>query len=266
MILQNIHNTTQHTDPLKFDNKINIHNRSNNEHINNIMNGRDTTNIQIESNMASFYNNKSNNTNNPNNQSDMILHDIFITMLASGINGIISVLFFIANILHCVFSDLYNRFVIKHYIRSIITILVRFLIIPVIETLYPVFDIELKFDQIHKLYKTNKGEEYSDIELTQNMWNSYIMYLQKTDKSKFDLFDILISQKIEQINFAITVAINRSDTNPRCISYGLFYNKLLHILGEAVNIRYRITKNKIFFVGIFGDDSPYRRFRYYDVI
>jgi hypothetical protein len=212
---------------------------------------------------------------NNTDQSDMILHDIFITFLSSILNGLISIVFLIAEILYCILLQFYYFTSVKNYIFNIVIAIISFLILPVVETLYPVFDIEKKFDLILKLNKPKhlnnfnnsiNYEEYYDIELTQDVWNTYIMYLQKTDKSKFDLFDILISQKIEQINFTVTLAINRSDIIPRCITYGDFYNKLLHILGEAINIRYRRTQNKLFFSGVFGDDSPYRRFKYYDVI
>lgn len=142
----------------------------------------------------------------------------------------------------------------------------RLIIIPIVDSLYPIFNIEKKFDQIIKSPsiegQTIKFADPDDeIELTQDKWNSYIMFLNKSSTSSYDMFDILISQ----INFDMTVTINRTHTSPKHITYAIFYSKLKNVLGDAVDIQYRFTTNCLF-VGIFRDQGPYRRFKYYDVI
>lgn len=148
---------------------------------------------------------------------------------------------------------------INRFIGSMIKILIHLIVIPIVDSLYPVFTIEKKFDQIILM---NPDEES---ELTQDKWNSYVMYLNKSSSSSHDMFDVLISQKIELINFDVTVAINRTNTEPRYLTFAAFYSKLKNIIGDAIDIRYRCAQN-ILFVGIFGDQGPYRKFRYYDVI
>lgn len=91
-------------------------------------------------------------------------------------------------------------------------ILIRTFVLPIADSLYPVFDIE-KIDSILDLER-NINPEFNafEIELTQTAWNSYVVNIQSIPKDRYDVFDLLISQKIEQINFTITLAINRSDT------------------------------------------------------
>lgn len=148
--------------------------------------------------------------------------------------------------------------------------IIQMMVIPVVESMYPVFNIEKKFDHIIKSPSvTGQNIKFADpddeTEMTQERWNSYIMYLNGSSPSTYDMFDILISQKIEKINFDITVAINRTSTVPRYLTYAAFYSKLKDVLGDAIDIQYRFTTNCMF-VGIFGDQGPYRRFKYYDVI
>lgn len=231
--------------------------------INNIHSARSNNKLNNQINS-----NKLNNDDDDNDQKETILHDIFITFIISVFNGVLNIMSFIINTAQYVGVNLYHYTTTNRYVVYIIKMLIWLIVIPIVDSLYPIFDIERKFDQIVRLYKIDKILKVNDYdtELTQIAWNCYIIHLQKMNRFEYDLFDILISQKIEQINLAITIAINRTDTSPRHITYGTFHSKLHSILGDAVNIRYRNIKNKTFFEGIFNDDSPYRRFKYYDVI
>lgn len=150
--------------------------------------------------------------------------------------------------------------------------LCHILILPIVDTCYPIFDIEKKFDMIvANKYKhvddidnSNNDDSNSSDDLTQEKWNNYIVYLNKIDKSNYDMFDIIITQKLQQINYDITIAINRA-SDSKSITYGMFYSKLFVLLGDSINIKYRYTTNSLF-VGIFGDQGPYRKFKYYDII
>lgn len=215
--------------------------------------------------------------NKRDEQKEMILHDILITILISIMNGLFDIVFAIIQIMHHITSTMYHLTTNNKYMMDMMNIFIHFVILPVIDSLYPICDLGRKFEHIIKLYKTDycndNNDETSDsdydIELTQDIWNFYVLHLRnldKSDKVKFDPFDILISQKIEQINTLISHAISKSDTKPKYITFTTFNSILFVILGDAVNIRYRSTHNKVFFVGIFGDDSPYRKFKWYDVI
>ena len=130
-----------------------------------------------------------------------------------------------------------------------------FILIQIINTLYPIHCIENKYNKIT-----------FNNDLTQIHWNMYMMFLKNSSnlsKSSFDMFDILIQQNIEKINFDITVAITRSVD--KSLSFIIFYNKLKKILGDAIDIKYRYTTN-ICFKSIMNDDGPYRRFYLYDII
>jgi hypothetical protein len=121
-----------------------------------------------------------------------------------------------------------------------------------INALYPIQCIKNKYNKIS-----------FNNELTQTHWNMYMMFLKNSPKSSFDMFDILIHQNMDKINFDITVAITRSED--KTLSYISFYNKLKKILGNAIDIKYRYTTNWCF-VSILSDNGPYRRFRPYDII
>lgn len=156
------------------------------------------------------------------------------------------------------FISLVRIFCIESLFRTILINLTKIFVIPVINDLYPIFDIERKFDKILNRYDDSTND------LTQADWNFYVLSLKQTDN--LDFFDILISKKLDEINFNITVAINRSSGEPRSITFATFYSKLYEVLGEAINIKYRLTNNKVFFVGVLGDDSCYRKFRFCDDI
>lgn len=161
---------------------------------------------------------------------------------------------------------------VKNFFVIVMKLLIRAFVIPVIDNLYPVMDLETKFDVIVEVnIKTmiNTGDNFGcgdQTELTQNHWNNYVMHLSrlKADpKLKRDIFDVMIIQQIKQINIAMTFAIAKTTTRPRYITYHKFKKILTKILGDAVNIKYR-SATGFLFVGIFRDDGPYRRFRYYD--
>lgn len=150
---------------------------------------------------------------------------------------------------------------------NILKYMIRLFVIPIIDTLYPVIDLETKFDQII-LEGPPCLVPDSEIELTQERWNFYVLHLSRLSKDPKldkDMFDILIMQKIDDINFEITMSISKSETEPKYITYALFRSKLLKILGDAIDIKYRHTTNRMF-IGIFGDQGAYRRFKYHDVI
>lgn len=207
-----------------------------------------------------------NNYDNSNNENkiEKLMHNFilrifeyFIKILLFSIFILRKVLKFIINILINVFTGSFTKYISQS--------IIHYTIIPIINILFPIVDIEKKFFDI---INNNENDMYEP-ELTQEMWNEYIQYLQMkntdTKKPTYDMFDQLIIQKMDQINFIITVTINRSDNDPRYISYLTFYSKLKDILGDAIDIKYRYTKNSLF-VGIFGDEGPYRRFKYYDTI
>lgn len=148
-------------------------------------------------------------------------------------------------------------------------------VIPIIEILTPVQSLQTKFDKIMEDYRKNNfdnlknqidiTDEFSKYGMmTQPIWNTYVLKLQKINKSDYDLFDTMIFQKLTQINFVMTITINRSESSG--ILYAEFYKKLHSVLGEAVDIKYRYTQNKTFYVSIFGDQSNYRRFALVDII
>jgi len=149
-----------------------------------------------------------------------------------------------------------------------------FVIYPIVDTIYPIFDIKTKFDSItaneNTYYKIGnciiKDDIFTHGELTQDMWNRYLFELHKKEKVEYDMFDIMIDQQFNHVNFWITLAINRACSTPRQIPYAVFYTELKNILGEAIDTKYRLVKsgNKLFFVGIFGDDGIYRKFKYFD--
>jgi hypothetical protein len=151
---------------------------------------------------------------------------------------------------------------------------VRIFIIPIIDIIYPIFDLEKKFEHILSFNKKNAFELSYDnfgcideVGLTQNTWNNYIVYLSQIKNNSLtqDMFDKLIIQQIDKINFSISLAISRANNEPKNITYSVFYNKISKIIGDAAKIRYRQTKN-FMFKGIFNDDGPYRCFKYYDII
>lgn len=174
-----------------------------------------------------------------------------------------------------------NRYV-SHYIEKlilwffgVIKIIVRYSIVyPIVDTIYPIVDIKKKFDSItandDTYYEFSncilKDDIFTCGELTQDMWNRYLVELHKKDKSDYDMFDIMIDQQFNQVNFWITLAINRTDSSPRQIPYAIFYKELKNILGAAIDTKYRLVKsgNKFFFDGIFGDDGIYRKLKYFD--
>lgn len=165
------------------------------------------------------------------------------------------------------YINIWNNIIDK--INQLIRVLIEFfktLIITFIDLFYPVFDLEKKFDQITLLDDDYEIFENDDIGLGQSEWNKYVLKLSKiknNNKMERDMFDILIIQKIHEINFVITLAINRSKT--KRISYGVFKKKLSKILGNAVEIKYRLTTNPLF-ESIFKDNGPYRRFKYCDLM
>lgn len=205
-----------------------------------------------------------------------IIHDIIIMSISSIINGLIFITMFINNKLYDISTKIHIFFpvILKILFNRILMHILNFLIgvtiIPIVDLLYPIFDIEKKFDQISNMIKIKSFDNFQDNELTQEAWNNYIIYLKIPNNDEcnliYDIFDVLIRQNIDRVNFVITISINRSDSIPKCITYATFYSKLKDIIGDAIDVQYRYTKNKIFFVGIFEDDSPYRRLRYYDII
>lgn len=165
---------------------------------------------------------------------------------------------------------------LKYVHSKSMMILIRTFILPIIDYLYPVFDIEKKFYQIISLNEKNLLIllDHSDFgcvdqpELTQQIWNNYVMYLSKLKENsnlERDMFDVMIIQQIEKINFDVSLGISNSDTDPKCITFAVFRKKLEKNFGDAIKTKYRCTKN-VMFEGIFKDQGPYRRFRFYDTI
>jgi len=147
-----------------------------------------------------------------------------------------------------------NILCIKHKVNLFHIIIqpLIYALIQFINTLYPIHCIKNKYDKIS-----------FNNELTQKQWNMYMLFLKNSPTIYFDMFDILIHQNIDKINFDITVAITRSED--KTLPYISFYNKLKKSLGNAIDIKYRYTTNWCF-TSILSDNGPYRRFRLYDII
>ncbi|VBB18943.1 hypothetical protein YASMINEVIRUS_1475, partial [Yasminevirus sp. GU-2018] len=211
-------------------------------------------------------------------ETDNVVHDIVLltasTLLSALVSFLIKLIKVVCSCLVSVAVSVLFQFNLHHHIQAFAKAMFKITVVPIAESLYPVYDIERKFDKIVRLNREfdlqseQKYEVKCDLtasnELTQQAWNAYVISLQKIKKTDYDMFDHIVSQQIDQVNFTITVAINRSNSTPRSIPFGMFYSKLFDMFGEAINTKYRYTTNKIFFVSIFKDEGPYRRLKYYD--
>lgn len=195
----------------------------------------------------------------------------------------------------------------NHIVQNTLDTMFRIFINPVLTYSMPIVDIVAKYDIIVNTYYNeyqkchenininmnmnmnmnnvysshvqsninthiNNGDIFYNRELTQDIWNQYMIYIQNRNRNKQydDIFDILIIQKLYRVNFETTIAIKTSNIydeyNIQCIQFSQFYSIMKNILGDAVDIRYRYTYNDMFFASIFNDKSPYRRFKIFDII
>ena len=274
MKLRYIQNTTEYTAIINNNNNTDINKLTNH----NISDNYNYQRINTKQHSVRQRNDNKQCMQKHDDNNNMVIHDLFITILISMINVLIDFMMFFFNVVYCILLKLYEYIINNKIIMHIINIFIGLMILPIVDALYPIFDIEKKFDQIvccgeteltfGEINTIDKEEieiDY-DIELTQNIWLNYIRHLKTSDKNNYDLFDTLINQKLTQINSTIINSINKSDAKPKYITFRTFYTILSVSLGDAVNIKYRNTSNKLLFVSIFGDDSPYRRFKYNDTI
>ena len=109
---------------------------------------------------------------------DRVLHDILLTFITSCLNGFFDIVLFLFSFIFTRIYDGVSRVytaIFGNYIKSFISIIIHIFIIPIVESIYPISDIEKKFDMILKLYNTS-NDPNPDVELTQDVWNSYIHY------------------------------------------------------------------------------------------
>jgi len=136
---------------------------------------------------------------------------------------------------------------------------VQLCVLPIIDLMYPVMSIELK-------YITICGNQRSAINLED--WESYVRYINQ--RTELDYFDLLIEQKIRQINRKIKLVASKSQNTS--IEYKTFYAVLQTEIGsDPIDVKYRFVRPSgssldNLFVSVFDDDGPYRRFRWCDRI
>jgi hypothetical protein len=156
---------------------------------------------------------------------------------------------------------------------------IRLCILPVINTICPVMDVRVKYFIICR-HAFKRGNATPG--LTIELWDSYVKYISKISKStmdnaeniNLDYFDLLFKPKLAKINRQIKMRISSMrdeyigcEESEICIDFREFCRILEEVLGtESVRFRYRYTQDTMLFVSIFGDDGPYRRFRWCDWI
>jgi hypothetical protein len=195
--------------------------------------------------------------NNDNNNNECVHHNVYyvliiIFLMMYMIIKIVIQYKMIKKYLSCIANKITSN-------MNIIKLIIHVCVIPIINTIFPINDIEKKYDII---VSSDNNPFY---ELTQEKWNIYVYYLNIVDSNSLDLFDMIIKNNINKVNFEITLAICKTSTSPKYITYSRFICILKKIFGNIVNTRYRFTNN-ICFISVFDDDSHYRRFRYYDII
>ena len=155
---------------------------------------------------------------------------------------------------------------------GIVRFWIRLCIIPLVDIICPVVDIRAKYFLI---CRTNLNLE-KEPDLTIELWDAYVKYLQKSNKSNIDgcerivldYFDLLIKQCLARINRGIKMKItSQFDIDSKYIDFREFCEILEAELGSApIYFKYRYTKNSKYFESIFGDDGFYRRFKWCDRI
>jgi len=141
---------------------------------------------------------------------------------------------------------------------------VQLCILPIIDLMYPVMSIELKYITICGSRERLATSLVIDLE----DWESYVQYINR--RVELDYFDLLIEQKIRQINRKIKLYASKSQNIS--IEYKTFYTILQTEIGsDPIDVKYRFVRPSEssldnLFVSVFDDDGPYRRFRWCDRI
>ena len=148
---------------------------------------------------------------------------------------------------------------------------IKICILPIVDHVCPIVDIHTKYIMIIQLDDL--------IGLTSAKWDSYVEYLRssnqqssdtqsQSDKSQINLdyFDILIKQKLAVINRNVKMKISNSKFHIKRITKHEFLSILETEFGDAINFKYRYTRDSKLFESLMGDDGPYRRFRWCDRI
>lgn len=141
---------------------------------------------------------------------------------------------------------------------------VQLCVLPIIDLMYPVMSIELKYITI--CGSRERSDTSSAIDLED--WESYVQYINR--RVELDYFDLLIEQKIRQINRKIKLTVSKSQNTS--IDYKTFYTILQTEIGsDPIDVKYRFVRPSRssldnLFVSVFDDDGPYRKFRWCDRI
>lgn len=144
----------------------------------------------------------------------------------------------------------------------ILRTVIRMLIIPIVDILFPIMGIETKFQAICGLLP-----EIEHPYATMKSWNAYVQTLTRTNgtnRETLDYFDQIFITKIAKFNHMIKMEITEGDVNS--IYFDDFYRISKIVYGDAANFRYRYSDNDRYFASILGDNSFYRRFRWCDKI
>ena len=163
----------------------------------------------------------------------------------------------------------------NNIIKSIFRFFVHGLIFSIIDKVYPIVDIQVKYSVICLGNKI----------LTVEYWDKYVEYLRDNksnmndklskrcidnlqNRYELDYFDILILPKIARINRKIKMRISESCHigSFRAIEYHEFYDILKSEIGDTIKFRYRYSKDSFFFISLLNDEGPYRKFRWCDSI
>ena len=147
----------------------------------------------------------------------------------------------------------YTKNIIFYLIKLILILPLKYLIINVVNKIYPIKDIKSKFIEISN----------NDKIMTKKQWEIYIETLHnKEDK---DYFDIIIISGIDKIKLALkTYFVCNKMKNYKIITYEKFVDILKLKLGSnSVELKYRETTNSLF-VSIFNDKGKYRKLYYFD--